>query len=42
MAKLVSVEVVGYSIVYDLEIQGTHNFAVNGLVVHNSSSDPNF
>ena len=42
MAKLLSVEDVGFVDVYDLEIEGVHNFLVNGICVHNSSQSPNF
>ena len=34
--KVVSVEFYGYEDVYDMEVEGTHNFVANEIVVHNS------
>jgi len=33
--KVVSVEFVGNRDVYNMEVEGTHNFAANGIYVHN-------
>ncbi len=35
-AKILSVEELGDEPVYDIEVEGFHNFVANGLVVHNS------
>ncbi|RLI66872.1 MAG: hypothetical protein DRO67_00420 [Candidatus Asgardarchaeum californiense] len=42
MGTLLNVVDVGYTNVYDLEIEDEHNFFVDGICVHNSSSNPNF
>jgi intein/homing endonuclease len=42
MATLLSIEESSHIDVYDLEIEGVHNFLVNGICVHNSSQSPNF
>ena len=34
--KVISIEYVGYRPIYDLEVEDTHNFAVNGIFIHNS------
>jgi uracil-DNA glycosylase family 4 len=39
--KVVSVRYVGIEDVYDMEIEKYHNFAVNGIFVHNSEEDRN-
>ncbi|MDI6716001.1 MAG: DNA polymerase III subunit alpha [Actinomycetota bacterium] len=36
--KIVEIEFSGIEQTYDLEIEGTHNFIANGLIVHNSHS----
>ncbi|PIW22096.1 MAG: DNA polymerase III alpha subunit, partial [Candidatus Aquicultor secundus] len=36
--KIVSIEPMGVEQTYDLEIEGTHNFIANNLIVHNSHS----
>ncbi|MHB8841548.1 MAG: DNA polymerase III subunit alpha [Candidatus Aquicultor sp.] len=36
--KIVSIEPMGVEQTYDLEIEGTHSFIANGLIVHNSHS----
>lgn len=36
MDKIVSIEKVGYIDMYDLEIEGTHNFVVGDTLVHNT------
>ncbi|MEK7069073.1 MAG: hypothetical protein AAB947_01680, partial [Patescibacteria group bacterium] len=35
-AKISSIEVVAEEQVYDLEIEGTHNFVANGIIAHNT------
>ncbi len=35
-ARVTSVEVIGEEDVYDIEVEGSHNFVANGIVVHNS------
>jgi uracil-DNA glycosylase family 4 len=41
--KIVDVEILNTSVnVYDIEVEGEHNFIANEICVHNSSSDPNF
>ena len=42
MGKLIRIEKSGRDFVYDLEIEGEHNFSVSGICVHNSSKNPNF
>lgn len=37
--KIVSIEYVGVEDVYDMEVDVYHNFAVNGIFVHNSEED---
>lgn len=37
--KVVAIEYVGIEDVYDMEVEGHHNFAVNGIFVHNSNED---
>jgi uracil-DNA glycosylase family 4 len=37
--KIVSIEYVGVEDVYDMEVEKHHNFAVNGIFVHNSNED---
>ena len=34
--KIASIEFVGYKQVYDLSIEDTHNFVVNGIIAHNT------
>jgi hypothetical protein len=34
--KIVSIKAIGYEHVYDIEVQGTHNFIGNGIVAHNT------
>lgn len=36
--KIVSIKEIGYEDVYDAEVATYHNFAVNGIIVHNSVS----
>ncbi len=36
--RVVSIEEVGEHEVYDMEVPGLHNFAANGVFVHNSIS----
>lgn len=36
--KVVSVEFCGYEDVYDMEVENTHNFVANGIVIHNCIS----
>jgi len=38
--KVVSVEEVGYRDVYDMEVEKYHNFAVEGIIVHNCGEIP--
>lgn len=40
--KIVSIEYVGKEEVYDIEMQDTHNFVANGLVVHNCQESTRF
>ena len=35
--RIVSIEAVGREPVYDIEVEGTHNFVANGLLAHNTS-----
>lgn len=35
IAKVKSVKYVGKSDVYNLEVDGTHNFIANGIIIHN-------
>jgi len=35
-AKIQSIEFVGYEQVYDIEVEGTHNFIANGILAHNT------
>ncbi|MFZ5366523.1 MAG: phage integrase SAM-like domain-containing protein [Patescibacteria group bacterium] len=35
-AKIASIEYVGHEQVYDIEVEGTHNFVANGIVAHNT------
>lgn len=37
--KIVSIEYIGIEDVYDIEMEKYHNFAVNGIFVHNSNED---
>jgi uracil-DNA glycosylase family 4 len=37
--KIVSIEYIGIKDVYDMEVETYHNFAVNGIFVHNSEED---
>lgn len=37
--KVISIRYVGLGDVYDMEVEEHHNFAVNGIFVHNSSED---
>lgn len=39
--EIISVEECGKYEVYDIEVEGYHNFIANELLVHNSSADPN-
>lgn len=39
--EITSVEPCGKYEVYDIEVEGYHNFIANELLVHNSSADPN-
>ena len=39
--EILSVEECGKYEVYDIEVEGYHNFIANELLVHNSSADPN-
>ena len=34
--KIKSIEFVGYEHVYDIEVEGTHNFVANGILAHNT------
>jgi hypothetical protein len=34
--KITSIEYVGYEQVYDIEVEGTHNFVANGILAHNT------
>jgi len=34
--KIKSIEFVGYEQVYDIEVEGTHNFVANGIIAHNT------
>jgi hypothetical protein len=34
--KIKSIEFVGYEQVYDIEVEGTHNFVANGILAHNT------
>ncbi|MEW6610867.1 MAG: hypothetical protein AB1352_04575, partial [Patescibacteria group bacterium] len=34
--KIQSIEFVGYEQVYDIEVEGTHNFVANGILAHNT------
>jgi len=34
--KIKSIEFVGYEHVYDIEVEGTHNFVANGIIAHNT------
>src|SRR3990167_7349301 len=38
--RVVRVERIGKRRVYDIEVEGTHNFVANGLVVHNCQHLP--
>lgn len=42
MAKLIKKTKGKKQNVFDLEVETSHNFIVNGICVHNSSSKPNF
>jgi len=35
--RIVSIEFVGYEQVYDIEVEGTHNFIGNGIFAHNTA-----
>jgi hypothetical protein len=35
-AKISSIEYVGYEQVYDIEVEGTHNFVANDIIAHNT------
>lgn len=37
--KVISIEYIGVEDVYDIEVEEYHNFAVNGIFVHNSQED---
>jgi len=37
--KVISIEYIGKEDVYDMEVEKYHNFAVNGIFVHNSTED---
>ena len=37
--KIISIERLGVRKVYDMEVEGFHNFATNGVFVHNSQED---
>ncbi|MBI3956143.1 hypothetical protein HY339_02710, partial [Candidatus Gottesmanbacteria bacterium] len=37
--KITSIEKVGREEVFDIEIEGTHNFVGNGIVAHNTALD---
>lgn len=37
LSKIISIKTVGREPVYDLEVEGTHSFIANGVVVHNSN-----
>jgi hypothetical protein len=39
--KIVSIEPVGYEHVYDIEVEGTHNFIGNGIFAHNTYLESN-
>ncbi len=39
--KVLNKEYIGTSRVYDLTIEDSHKFMVEGVVVHNSSDSPN-
>jgi len=34
--RIVSIEFVGYKQVYDIEVEGSHNFIANGILAHNT------
>ncbi|MFA4837538.1 MAG: hypothetical protein WC749_15900, partial [Dehalococcoidia bacterium] len=34
--KIASLDYVGYEQVYDIEVEGTHNFVANGIIAHNT------
>ncbi|MBU4298660.1 hypothetical protein KJ636_01320 [Patescibacteria group bacterium] len=34
--KIVSIKYVGSEHVYDIEVEGTHNFVANGIIAHNT------
>ena len=39
--KVISIEKTGKTVpVYDMEVEKTHNFVANGIVVHNSGATP--
>lgn len=37
--KIVKVNYVGFEEVYDLEVEGTHNYVANGFVIHNCNAE---
>ncbi len=37
---IIAIEAVGTALVYDIEVEGTHNFLANGLLAHNSNLTP--
>ncbi len=37
--KIISIDLIGEEDVYDIEVEDYHNFAVNGIFVHNSTED---
>lgn len=39
--RVQSIESAGKHVVYDIEVEGIHNFIANEICVHNSSADPN-
>ncbi len=38
--KIISIEYIGYEHVYDIEVEGTHNFIGNGIFAHNTYIEP--
>ena len=38
--KIQSIESVGYRHVYDIEVEGSHQFVYNGILVHNCTTNP--
>jgi hypothetical protein len=37
--RIVAIDFAGHEPVYDIEVEGTHNFVANGLLAHNTSLD---